>query len=233
MRKFLSVLLAAVSVAGASAAAAAADGFLDFDDRGGPRGERRYLPPPPPAPPVRREAPPPRVRRVGQGEPYFFFSAGGFEPNDGRDGLSGYDSGGSLWFGFGARVSPLFALEGAFGGYSSERGGDEATVVPLTIGGRLIIPNPFFEPYIGGGVGLYRTELKEAPVGSYPGIDDEQSDLGGYFSIGSDIRLSDRFALNLEGAHHWVKPEFIARDGSPVEVDLSGWTLNVGLRFSF
>jgi hypothetical protein len=233
MRKILCALLLATTAAGLAATASADDGFLDFEDRGDQRRERRYDPPPPPPPPARREAPPPRVRHGGQGEPYFFFQVGGFEPNEERDGLIGYDSGGSLGFGIGSRVSPVFAVEGAFGGYSAERGDDEATVIPLTIGGRLIIPNPFIEPYIGGGVGLYRTELREAPVGSYPGIDDEQSDLGGYFSIGSDIWLSDRFALNLEGTHHWVKPEFIARDGSPVEVDMSGWTLNVGIRFTF
>ena len=40
-------------------------------------------------------------------------------------------------------------------------------------------------------------------------------------------------ALNLEGKHHFVNPTFTANDGTQWDVDLSGWTLNLGVRFEF
>ncbi|HEY5995771.1 MAG TPA: outer membrane beta-barrel protein [Candidatus Deferrimicrobiaceae bacterium] len=234
MRKILSALLVATTVAGAAAAACADDGFLDFEDRGGQRRERRYDAPPPPPPPVRRAAPPSRVSHGAQGEPYISVLGGGFVPsNDGADGLPDYDSAGAIQLGFGSRVSPVFAVEGTVGGYSAERGSDEANVVPITIGGRLIIPNPFFEPYFGGGGGLYLASLKEHDSAGNIFIDDEQAAFGGYFSMGADIWFNEHLALNLEGRHHWVNPEFKAVDGTRWDVEMSGWTFGAGIRFTF
>lgn len=233
MRKILSALLVATALAAMSAPASAGDDFVDFEDRGDRHRERRYDPPPPP--PVRREAPVQRVRHGAQGEPYLSVLAGGFEPsNDGPDGLPGYDSAGAFQMGFGSRVSPVFAVEGTFGGYSAERDSDEANVVPITIGGRLIIPNPFFEPYFGGGGGLYLASLEEysSTTGSLI-FDDDEAAFGGYFSMGADIWFNEHLALNLEGRHHWVNPEFKAVDGTRWDVDMSGWTFGAGIRFTF
>jgi hypothetical protein len=223
MRKRYALILAGLFVAATAATAVAAEyDRYERAPRGGPPGE--YAPPPP-----RRgyEAPPPRHARHGQ--PYFFAHLGIFEPNDEIDGLRGYDSGGNFDIGVGSRVSPLFAIDGTFGGYGADRGSDEARVVPLTIGGRLIIPHPFIEPYVGAGLGLYFSSLDE-PVNA---IDDTSTDLGGYLSLGADFWLNPRVALNFEGKYHWVDPKFENDLGDSGNVDLSGWAVNLGVRVAF
>lgn len=178
-------------------------------------------------PPPRRGATVPPPQHAVYGQTYFFGHIGLFEPNDEDPtptggGLGGYDTGGSFDVGIGSRVSPNLAIEGTFGGYSADRGGDEVTVVPLTFGARLILPAPVIEPYLGAGLGIYFADLQE------PGIDDSDTTVGGYGALGVDAWLNPRMALNFEGKYHWVEPEF-----SGIDVDVSGWTLSLGVRVSF
>jgi outer membrane protein W len=149
------------------------------------------------------------------------------------DGLDGYDSGMNFDLGIGSRVSPVFAIDGTIGAYGAKRGSDEATVVPLTIGGRLILPHPFIEPYVGAGLGLYFSSLKEDPRTGYSGIDDSSADFGGYLSAGLDMWLNPRTALNFEGKYHWVTPTFQTNAGSNFDVNMGGWTVNLGVRVAF
>ena len=121
--------------------------------RGEPRGCTRR-----PRRVARPYAPPPRHAQYGQ--PYFFGHVGVFSPNDDSDGLRGYDSGGNFDFGVGSRVSPLFAIDGTIGGYRAERGSDDATVVPLTIGGRLILPAPLHRTVRRGRAGALLLETR-------------------------------------------------------------------------
>ena len=174
-------------------------------------------------PPPRRAATPPPSHAV-YGQTYFFGHIGLFEPNDDSDGLEDYDTGGAFDFGIGSRVSPYLAIDGTFGGHSSDRGPDDVTVVPLTIGARLILPSPVVEPYVGGGVGLYFASLDEPSTG----INDDDTTFGGYVSLGLDAWLNPRVALNFEGKYHVAEPEF---DG--VDVTVSGWTIGLGVRVSF
>lgn len=176
------------------------------------------------APPPPRGAPPPPPRHAVYGQTYFFGHLGLFEPNDETDGLDGYDTGGAFDVGIGSRVTPNLAIDGTFGAYWADIGPNEVGVVPLTIGARLIIPSPVFEPYAGLGVGLYFAELDE-PVS---GIDDTDTTFGGYAALGVDAWMTPRTALNFEGKYHFAEPEF---DG--VDVDVSGWTLSLGVRLSF
>ena len=227
MRKHLALVLAGLLVAATASTAVAAE--YDRYERG-PRYPDRgeYVPPPP-----RRAAEVPRQRHAQSGEPYFFGHVGAFDPNTDGDGLDGYDTGGTFDVGFGSRVSPVFAVEGTFGGYSSERGPDEAVVVPLTIGGRFIIPNPFIEPYLGGGLGLYFTSLEEHRLDPAIDIDDSSTEFGGYLSLGMDFWLNQRLALNFEGKYHWVESTFDAAAGNNFDVNMGGWTVNLGVRLSF
>ena len=227
MRKRHALILAGLMVAATAATAVAAEyDRYERGPRGGSPGE--YAPPPP-----RRgaEAPPPRHAQYGQ--PYFFAHLGIFDPNDGADGLKGYDSGGHFELGVGSRVSPVFAVDGTFGAYGAELGSNKATVVPMTIGGRLIVPHPFIEPYVGAGLGLYFSSLEEAARPGFSGIDDTSADFGGYMSVGLDMWLNPRAALNFEGKYHWVTPTFQTVGGSNIDVDLGGWTVNLGVRVAF
>ncbi|HWS14815.1 MAG TPA: porin family protein [Candidatus Methylomirabilis sp.] len=227
MRKHIALVLAGLFVAATAATAVAADyDRYERGDRYRDRGE--YAPPPP-----RRAAEVPPPRHAVYGQPYFFAHLGIFDPNDDVDGLKGYDSGGNFELGVGSRVSPVFAIDGTFGAYGAESGSNEATVVPMTIGGRLIIPHPFIEPYVGAGLGLYFSSLKEDPFVGYSGIDDSSTDFGGYLSLGLDMWLNPRVALNFEGKYHWVTPTFELNNGNNIDVDLGGWTANLGVRIAF
>ena len=225
MMKRHALILAGVLVAAAAATAVAAD-YDRYPSGGGPGA---YAPPPPPP----RGAPVPPPRHAQYGQPYFFGHLGIFEPNSDADGLDGYDSGLNFDLGVGSRVSPVFAVEGTFGAYGAERGPDEATVVPLTIGGRLILPHPFIEPYVGAGLGIYFSSLKEDPVPGFTGIDDDSADFGGYLSAGLDLWLSPRSALNFEGRYHYLDPTFHSNAGNSFDVNMGGWTLNLGVRVAF
>ncbi len=218
MKKITGLFLAGFFCAAFSTPALAADPY--------DRYERYPAGGPPPSP---RGAPAPPPRHAVYGQPYFFGHIGIFDPNDSSTGLSGYDSGGSFDIGFGSRVSPILAVDGTFGGYSADVGPNEVTVVPLTVGLRLIIPHPFIEPYIGGGVGLYFADLKEP----FSGIDDSDTVFGGYGSIGVDAWLNPRMALNLEGKYHWVEPTFTSFAGNEFDVKVGGWTVSMGVRVSF
>ncbi len=214
MKRILTLLLAGLVVAAAAATGAAAE----YD-----RYERGY---PPSAPPPRAAyAPPPRHAPYGQ--MYLFVHGGAFEPNDESDGLAGYDTGFNFDVGFGSRVSPILAIEGTVGGYGADRGSDEVRVVPVTVGARLVIPSPVIEPYVGGGVGFYFADLQEAF------IDDSDTTVGGYVSLGIDAWLNPRTALNIEGKYHMAEPSFTDAFGNSFDVDVSGWTINLGVRLAF
>ncbi len=182
-------------------------------------------------PPRGVAAPPPRHAIYGQS--YFFGHIGLFEPNDRTGDLSGYDTGTNFDIGIGSRVSPVLAVEGSLGGFSAERGPDKVTVVPLTFGLRLIVPNPVIEPYVGGGLGLYFANLKEVAAPGFSGIDDNETTFGGYGSLGVDAWLNPRLALNFEGKYHWAKPTFTSVAGTQFNVKVDGWTVNMGVRISF
>jgi hypothetical protein len=233
MRKVLAVFLV-VLVAGCWAAAGYA---ADYDryERGYPGS---YPPPPPPPPtsppPPMRVAPPP-FRPVGfHAGPYLVANIGAFEPNDYSDGLAGYSADWSGNFMIGSRLAPFAAVEGGVGYFSANTGPNDVSVVPVTIGGRLIIPNPVFEPYFGGGIGVYFASLKE-PVQVAPliGTDDSTATLGGYVSIGADVWLNPSFALNVEGKYQMANPSFTSNTGVSYDVDVSGWEFVVGVRLNF
>ncbi len=231
MRKHLAFVLAGVMVVATAATVVAAE----YDRYGGPGGgyPGAYPPPPPPPPPPRYGAVVPPPRHAQYGQPYVFGHLGVFEPNSDNDGLSGYDSGINFDIGVGSRVAPMFAVDGTIGVFSAKQGSNQATVVPLTFGGRLILPNPFLEPYVGGGMGIYFSNLQEDPRPGFSGIDDSSTDFGGYLSAGLDMWLNPRTAFNFEGKYHWVTGNFQSNAGNYFDVNMGGWTLNLGVRVAF
>ena len=45
--------------------------------------------------------------------------------------------------------------------------------------------------------------------------------------------LNQRVALNFEGKYHWVNPTFQTNAGNDIDVNLGGWTVNLGVRVGF
>ncbi|MCL1926221.1 MAG: porin family protein [Syntrophorhabdaceae bacterium] len=226
MRKAVVLSTALVVMAVLAGAAFAAE--YDRYERGYTREEPSSLPPPPPpasSSPPRAAAVPPQTH-MNYGPGYVGVQLGFYEPNDDwRDGLATYNTGFAFNVIFGNRLTPFFAVEGSvgyFGSKSNVYDGD-LSVLPLTVGGRLIIPNPVVEPYIGAGLGIYFASLDEKR-----GVKDDTADLGGYMSFGMDFWLTPRVALNMEGRYHWIKSRF-----EGFNVDLSGWNALMGVRVLF
>jgi hypothetical protein len=194
------------------------------------RYERDYTPPP-----SRRAAPPPPapVQHAAEGRVYFTGQMGLFSPNDSSDGLAGYDSGLSFTAGVGSRVAPLVAIEGLGGTYWAKDGSRKAYVNPLTFGARFIVPNPYFEPYFGAGLGIYFTHLEEPSSDPRFDIDDSDTTIGGYGAVGIDMWLNNRTALTIEAKYQMVEPTFHSAAGNSFDVDLSGWMLSFGARVDF
>lgn len=181
---------------------------------------------------------PPAPRHSPRGQPYLLLRGGVFEPNDsGRDdGLSSYDSGWSFGAAVGSRVAAAFAVEATAGVYDAENGHNEVQVVPLTVGARFIIPTPFIEPYLGAGLGLYLADLKEEAAPNpddFSGIDDSSTTVGGYLSMGVDAWMSPNVALNFEGRYDFANASFESKHGKDFDVDVGGWTVNLGVRYEF
>lgn len=161
--------------------------------------------------------------RAPYGQPYFLGHFGIFEPNDSGDGLSGYDSGTFVDVGIGSNVAPNLAIEGTLGVYSADGPGD-VTVIPVTVGARVVIPTRTLEPYAGAGVGFYYVDVEQASRR----IDDSDLTIGAYGLIGVDAWMTPKIALNIEGKYHWAEPSV-----SGVDVKVSGWMLTLGVRLGF
>ena len=190
------------------------------------RYERGYAIEAPPTSSQPRAAQVPPKTHMNYGPGYIGVQVGFYEPNDDWfGGLATYDTGVSLNMVFGSRLTTFFALEGSIGYFESRSNvyKGRLSVVPVTIGGRLIVPNPVIEPYVGAGLGMYFASLKE----DY-GVKDDKVDIGGYMSLGVDFWLHPRVALNVEGRYQWIESRF-----EGYNVDLSGWNTFLGARVLF
>lgn len=226
MKRFPAFLLALFLALPALAPSAAR--AVEYDRYGRPIGEPP--PPPPPAPPYKPVIPyRPPAYHLG---PYFGFHIGAFEPNEDYSdfGYGSFDTGFLLDMLIGSRISPVFAVEGAMTFYGSDNGPFALYVMPLTFGGRLILPNPVVEPYVAGGIGLYFSSVE------YPYLCDvfgcliateDETNFGGYLGGGADFWLTPTFALNVDGRYHYVDKV------GPIDADASGWAIGFGIRVGF
>ncbi|MFH1009095.1 MAG: hypothetical protein V1800_16600 [Candidatus Latescibacterota bacterium] len=174
-------------------------------------------------PTVRRTGGSTTLARAPYGQPYFFGHFGIYQPNNSGDGLDGFDSGMNVEAGIGSNVSTNLAIDGTLGVYSAT-GRGSATVIPVTVGARLILPTGSIEPYVGAGVGLCYANVYQASRN----INGNQLAIGGYGSVGVDAWMTPRMALNLEGKYHWAEPSI-----NGYSVAVSGWLLNLGVRLAF
>ena len=166
------------------------------------------------------DAPPPRHAEFG--EPYLFGHLGIFEP-DGD--ITNYNSGSNVDVGLGSRVTENIAIEASLGRYAASSSTGDITVWPMTFGARLILPQPIIEPYAGLGLGFYRVNMDDL---ARFGVNDSNTAFGGYLSLGADAWLNPRTALNFEGRYQIVDPQL-----SNQHIDLSGWTVSLGIRVGF
>jgi hypothetical protein len=168
----------------------------------------------------------PAPRHAEFGEPYLFGHLGLFGP---KGDLNNYDTGNNFDVGFGSRVNGNIAIEASVGRFAAKSPTGTLTVLPLTFGGRLILPQDVVEPYAGLGLGFYRVNLDDsAPPPAGLGVNDSDTTVGGYLSLGADAWLNPRTALNFEGRYQIVNPSLGTQN-----IEVGGWTLSLGLRVGF
>ncbi len=164
--------------------------------------------------------PPPKHAEFG--EPYLFGHIGLFEP---WGDLSAYNAGTNFDFGLGSRVNENIAIEASLGRHDAKSATGNLSVMPLTFGARIILPQQVVEPYAGIGLGFYRVNLDD---NAKFGVNDSDTAIGGYLSLGADAWLNPRIALNIEGRYQMVNPQLGEQN-----VEVSGVSLSLGLRVGF
>ena len=168
------------------------------------------------------------------GRPYFDAGLGAFEPQSSNH-LANRDGKGFGVLGGGYRVSPRFAWGVELSGFQQEVDRPEGvstsgfprassrsrlSVEGLDANARYIVPYERWEPYVGGGIGWYRSRLEVRGSGFFfsDTVAEEQSnDFGAHVLAGLDywirprialgaelryLRLNARFSSLLEGTEH-------------------------------
>lgn len=163
--------------------------------------------------------------------PYFTGKIGIFNPNDENfpDGLEGFSSGVFSGFNIGYRSAPFFAIEGEVDYYESDFGPEDLRVIPVLFNARFIYPGGIFEPYIGGGAGIYFAEFE-----FFNGLffeTDDGAGVGVHLGTGVDFQVSPGIILGFEFRWFFAEPDF-SDDFGP-DPDVGGFTFNFLLRTLF
>lgn len=104
----------------------------------------------------------------------------------------------------------------------SDVGNDEVKVIPFDLGVQLhLTPDSVFDPYVLGGISYNYVDTKHL---------DLDSKFGGYIGGGMDLELgTSLFKLFGEFLYRFSDVENMSGD----DLDVSGVTINVGLKFHF
>jgi opacity protein-like surface antigen len=168
---------------------------------------------------------------------YAVLKLGGYFPQS--DDLDEFDNSFYGEIGFGHYFNPNIALE--FGvGYTESSAGIsdptgsvdvDITIVPITLGVKVLTTADNFEPYAMAGIGLYYTNV-DASV-SLAGIgsaSDSENDtvFGFYLGVGANYNFTPNTFIGVEGKYFWASPSF---EGIDVDIDGINVTANIGYRF--
>jgi opacity protein-like surface antigen len=130
--------------------------------------------------------------------------------------------------GFGHFIHPNIALEGGVGYFhDGVSHGNDIRGVPVTVTIKGVYPMQNFQPFVGGGVGLFFTKYEGILNGIR--VHDRDTVLGGHVLIGADVRISRVFFVGFEG--RYLITSNANYDG--VKVNLNGFApmLRIGVAF--
>ena len=142
--------------------------------------------------------------------------------------------------GFGHYFLPNIALE--FGvGYTKSSASEsvpgmgsadvDLTIVPITLGLKLLMTAGNFEPFVMAGVGAYYVKGDASAsltgLGSFSGSENDTT-YGGFLGLGSNFDITLNTFVGFEGKYFISTPSF-----NDVDVDIDGInvTANIGYRF--
>jgi len=103
----------------------------------------------------------------------------------------------------------------------------DLTIIPITLGLKLMMTSGNFEPYAMAGLGLYYSKL-EGSISGLGSASENDTAFGGFLGLGSNYNFTPEVFLGLEVKYFFATPSFAG-----VDVDIHGFniTANVGYRF--
>jgi outer membrane protein W len=142
--------------------------------------------------------------------------------------------------GFGHYFNPNIALEFGVGYTESSASASvsgvgsadvDLTIIPITVGIKVLMTSENFEPFAMAGIGAYYTDL-DASV-SLSGIgsgsaSESDTTFGGFLGLGANFNVTPNTFLGLEGKYFIASPSF---EGIDVDIDGINITANIGYRF--
>lgn len=169
---------------------------------------------------------------------YAVLKLGGYFPQS--DDLDEFDNSFYGEIGFGHYFNPNIAME--FGvGYTKSSASEsvpgvgsadvDITIVPITLGIKVLTTAENFEPYAMAGIGFYYADadatVNLSGIGS--GSDSESDTVFGfYLGVGANYNFTPNTFIGLEGKYFWASPSF---EGIDVDIDGINLTANIGYRF--
>lgn len=137
--------------------------------------------------------------------------------------------------GFGHYLNPNIALEFGAGytksSFSASGFGVSAdadlTIIPITLGLKLLTTTGNFEPYAMAGIGLYYSKL-EGSISGLGSASENDTVFGGFLGLGANFNFTPNTFIGLEGKYFFATPSFAGID---VDIDGINVTADIGYRF--
>lgn len=168
---------------------------------------------------------------------YAVLKLGGYFPQS--DDLDEFDNSFYGEIGFGHYFSPNIALDLGIG-YANPSASEsdptgsidvDLTIIPITVGIKVLTTLENIEPYAMAGIGLYYADadltVNIPGIGSFSDSDSDTA-FGGYIGLGANFNFTPNTFIGLEGKYFLASPSF---EGIDVDIDGITFTANIGYRF--
>jgi opacity protein-like surface antigen len=170
-------------------------------------------------------------------ENYATIKLGAFMPHDDADVLdNGFAIGGAI----GHYLNRNFAVEVGMDytstdfdyGYGYEDADVHTLGIPVTA--KFIVPlSNQVEFFIGGGLGLYFTEIEFGHDDYYDDDRADETNIGFHCLVGADIKMNPNTALTMELKYTEVEQDFDDEYYYNEDFEVGGTTASVGVKFLF
>jgi opacity protein-like surface antigen len=181
-------------------------------------------------------------RRAGNW--YIGGGLGGFAEEDNAR-LSGQDGKFATFFGGGYRASPYVAIEADIAYWRQDFATPGSITLPNaeprtdlnTVGAgglvKLYLPIDSVDLYVGGGLGLYTSQLyvEGSSGGATTKIDEDDTNVGYQLTLGADVYVSNRISVGVE--YRWLKLEANFEPLVAGKIDVGGQFLFATVRGHF
>ena len=107
----------------------------------------------------------------------------------------------------------------------------DLTIIPVTLGLKILYPGEGFEPFVMAGIGMYYVDADlSATVSGIGSASASESDttFGGFLGLGGNFNVTPNTYIGIEGKYFFATP---SSQGIDVDVDGINLTANIGFRF--